>query len=467
MTPRQLFTILARRFLVIALVFLATIAGTGLLLYIIPPRYDATATATIDPAQPDPVTGMSAGVTTLRLMQGNLVALAKSTRVATEVVKRLNLASNPNYLEEYRSSDAFGRMSVADWIAAQLLENQDAKFTEGTNLLSITYKSSDPIRSAQICNTFMSAFTDTAIDMKVSEAQQTAQWFEPQADRLRKQLEDAREKMNRFQVAARLAPIEHGDADVSRLQQTTSEIGNINAEMVKIRSALDQADSTPETDPAVMPLDSNLMQTLKNTLASTNAEISRMQSTVGVNNPKLQSLIASQKSLVTQIATERRDARANLETRLKALRAQLDSLEKARAGQLADIVKTREQRDQLAILSRDVEAAQERYIAATKSAASARLQGQLSFSNISLLDKAAPPISPAFPKLKLVIPAAIAAGLGLGIILAMIVEALNRRIRMARDLDYASLSPSLGVMIAAPISRKSSRVRRLALAART
>ena len=226
MSPRQLFIILARRSPVILITFLAALAGAGSLLYFVPARYDAVATATIDPAQSDPVTGQSAGNTNLlRVTQGNLVALAKSTRVALEVVKRLNLASSPTYLAQYRASDSFGRMSVNDWIAAELLVSLDAKFIEGTDVLYITSKSSNAIQAAQIANTFMSAFTDAAIDMKVAGAQQTAQWFEPQTEKLRQQVEEARLKMNRFQATARLAPTGHGDIDMTVLQQLSTDIG--------------------------------------------------------------------------------------------------------------------------------------------------------------------------------------------------------------------------------------------------
>ena len=463
MSPRQLFIILVRRSLVIVITFLATLAGAGTLLYVLPARYDAVATATIDPAQSDPVTGQTAISGTMRVMQGNLVALAKSTRVALEVVKRLNLATNPNYLAQYRASDSFGRMGINEWIAAELLAGLDAKFTEGSDVLYITAKSANAIQSAQVANTFMSAFTDTAIEMKVAGAQQTAQWFEPQTERLRQQVEEARLKMNRFQAIARLAPTGHGDIDMTILQQLSTDIGNIKSEMVKIRSSFAQAETVAAADQSVLPLDSALMQSLKTTLANTAAEIGRVQSTVGTNNPKLQSLLASQKSLQVQIASERQEVRGNLDTRLKSLQSQLEALEKARSEQLANVVKIQEQRDQLAILARDVELSQERYISAAKAAAAARLQGQLSFSNITVLDRAATPINPAFPKTKLVIPAAIAAGLGLGAILALIVEALNRRVRVPRDLDFASLAPSLGMMISAPVSRKDHRSHRLAL----
>jgi polysaccharide biosynthesis transport protein len=89
-------------------------------------------------------------------------------------------------------------------------------------------------------------------------------------------------------------------------------------------------------------------------------------------------------------------------------------------------------------------------------AAQARLQSKLTFANISVLDKAAPPLQPAFPKPLIVIPVGIGAGLALGLLLALIAEATDRRVRFPADLEFCVSRPLLGV-----IQRHSSRQRRL------
>src|SRR5215471_15384230 len=161
MSPLQILSILWRRSWIVALTFAATMLGAGAVLWLIPPRYDAVATASIDPGQTDPVTGQLAGGGATRLLQGNLVNLVKSHRVAVMVVKRLNLVANPTFVAQFRASDAIGRLDVTDWIADDLLTRLDAGFPEGTNTLSIKYKSPSAILSAQVANAFLSAFTDT------------------------------------------------------------------------------------------------------------------------------------------------------------------------------------------------------------------------------------------------------------------------------------------------------------------
>src|SRR5262249_16851598 len=142
--------ILWRRSWIFILTFAAVMLGALSVLWLIPPRYDAIATASIDPGQTNPVTGLpEAGGATL-LLQGNLANLVKSHRVAVMVVKRLNLVANPALVAQFRASDAIGRMDVTDWLADDLLSRVDATFPIGTNTLNIKYKSPSANLAAQV-----------------------------------------------------------------------------------------------------------------------------------------------------------------------------------------------------------------------------------------------------------------------------------------------------------------------------
>ena len=96
------------------------------------------------------------------------------------------------------------------------------------------------------------------------------------------------------------------------------------------------------------------------------------------------------------------------------------------------------------MLQRDVAFRLEQLNEREKAAAQAKLQSKLTFASISVLDKASPPLSPAFPKFSLVILVAVGGGLALGLILALLAEMLDRRVRAPLDLEFASSGPLLG-----------------------
>src|SRR5947207_1295157 len=390
MSPQQILLILRKRLWMIALAFVSTMAGAGGIMLLVPPRYDATATASVDAGQLDPVTGQASGASTMiRILQGNLIALAQSQRVATEVVKRLNLARDPTLAQAYQSSSSRDRVSIEEWIASEyVLKNVDAKFTEGSNILSIKYKTNSPTQAALIANTFLSAFLDAAVDLKASAAQQTAQWLDPQMGKMRADLKLASEKLEQFQRQANsLAPTAGNDTETSQLIAVTNELTNAKNQLLLLQSQTNPKNengaaeksktktASVEKNLALLP-DSPTLTPIKNNLASVIAEIGKLQAEVGEANPKLVNLRATRRSLEDQIRIE-------VASRDKALREQIQFLDQAREAQMQKLISQQAQRDQLASLQREVQMRQEQIDNAAKSAETARLQSRLSFLNIS------------------------------------------------------------------------------------
>ena len=56
-----------------------------------------------------------------------MLELIKSQRLAVDVVKRLNLTANPQVQENFRRSDSFGRESIDDWMASEIMGGVDPK----------------------------------------------------------------------------------------------------------------------------------------------------------------------------------------------------------------------------------------------------------------------------------------------------------------------------------------------------
>jgi polysaccharide biosynthesis transport protein len=81
------------------------------------------------------------------------------------------------------------------------------------------------------------------------------------------------------------------------------------------------------------------------------------------------------------------------------------------------------------------------------------LKSKLTFSAVTVLDKAVPPVTPAFPKPFVALPVGIAAGLALGLILALLAEAADRNVRFPVDLEYSASAPFLGALDRARPSR--------------
>ena len=160
----QVLVILWRRGWIVALTFLTAMIVAGAILLFVPSRYDAEATASIDPGFVDPIT-QQGGLGSTALMQGNMLELVKSQRVAIDVVDRLNLTTNPKVQEQFRLSGYFGRENIQDWYATLLSKHVSPSFISGSNVLSIKFGTVDPNLAALIANAFLVASVDAAVAM--------------------------------------------------------------------------------------------------------------------------------------------------------------------------------------------------------------------------------------------------------------------------------------------------------------
>jgi uncharacterized protein involved in exopolysaccharide biosynthesis len=328
-------------------------------------------------------------------------------------------------------------------MAGGLLRNVDPKFNLGTNVLSIKYKSGDPNQAALIANAFLAATIDGTIEMKAASADQTARWFAPQLEDLRKELETARSALEDYQANTNIvAPGLGGDSETSQYMAISQEASNLTNQVTALQSRLASGSTDLSNDPADPDL--QILAGLKEKLSTSEAAIASSKGTLGANNPKMLAEQANQASLRKQIGDATDKMRQHLKEHIGTLQAQIATLQTSEADAQKKLISTQAQRDRLGQLQRNVDFRLEQLNAREKAAEQAKLQSKLTFSDITILDKAAPPIAPAFPKPLIVIPVGIGAGLVLGLILALIAEAMDRRVRFPIDLEYSASAPFLG-----------------------
>ncbi|WP_294540674.1 GNVR domain-containing protein [uncultured Rhodoblastus sp.] len=460
--------ILQRRSWIVGLTFLATMAGALLLLLLIPSRYDATAMASIDPGQVDPVSGVAGGsaANSVMIMQGNLIALAKSNQVAVSVVKRLNMASDPGAQANYAGSADSGLIDIQQWLANQLGEHVKAEFMLGSNVLTITYKGASPQQSASLANAFMSAFNDAAIAAKVAASTKASDWYAPQLENVRDRLAAARNRLAKFQSDSKTLIPTAGDTENEQLMAATTELTQAKAGLVALQNQYSAPAPTTAAASDPQSIDIVTINNLHASLSNIEADVARLQVDVGVNNPKLLEKLALRASLQKQTQQAIEDYRRKLAERIANQTERVATLQKVYTDRLNNMIGVQGQREQLISLTREVAFHQDELERLQRAASQARLQSQLSFSNIALIDPAAPPTSIAFPKPFIIVPLAAILGLGLGLLLALIAEALDRRLRAADDLPFATNAPLLGVMIdikPKKPSRWSNLIRRIRL----
>ena len=463
MSISQVLLILWRRGWITLLTFLSALLVALAVLELVPGRYDAVATASIDPGGIDPIARMMQGGSdsTIGLVQGNLLQLVTSKRIASDVVKRLNLTANPQIQAQYRKSEFFGRENIDDWYASTIAGGVVPSFTFGTNVLSIKYKSSDPSQAALLANAYLAATIDETIAMRADLAEQVARWFAPQLDDLRKQVEEARAKAQAYQKEANLPGTTAGGGDpaTSHLITVTQNLSSAKANLTYLQSRLAGSPEDLANDPSDPDLQE--LNNLKAKVSELETSVAATKSSLGLHNPRvasIQSMIDSIRKQIPEVTDKALEkVRAHLKQRIEQTRQVITSLEAELEVAQKTAIAAQAQRDRLNQLQHDVDFRLAQLNSQERMAEQARLQSKLTLVDITVLDKAVPPIGPAFPKPLQVMLVAIGAGLALGLILALLAEMTDRRVRFPDDLVFVTSAPMLGIIHAARARGKDMR----------
>jgi uncharacterized protein involved in exopolysaccharide biosynthesis len=125
----------------------------------------------------------------------------------------------------------------------------------------------------------------------------------------------------------------------------------------------------------------------------------------------------------------------------------------------------RSARDQIAVLQRDVDAAQKIYDTVMQRFNQTNLESQTTLTSASLFSPANEPAAPVFPKpLRTMMLLSAFLGLGLGIGAAVLLEMLDPRIRSADHLAAMLQMPVLAVIKRGNLRIPENRARRLPVA---
>jgi uncharacterized protein involved in exopolysaccharide biosynthesis len=174
-------------------------------------------------------------------------------------------------------------------------------------------------------------------------------------------------------------------------------------------------------------------------LAQIDQQIQQAATNLGPNHPAFQALQRQRAVYASAAAQERAQAGGGA----GSAQSQLNS---AANAQRARVLGNRQDVDQLNQLQRDVTLKQDQYMKAAQRVADLRLEASSNDTGMSTLSEASAPDSPYYPKVPMIIGGAAGFGLGLGLLIALLVELLGRRVRSPEDLETAVDAPVLGVV---------------------
>lgn len=441
--------VLRARWVSAVIVFGVVIVASILYLVFATRVYTATASVLID-AKPDPVSSMLYGGAAPALINTQIEIL-RSDRVAQRVIQNLKLAD----LADMRSAWASAKsgLTIQEWLTETIENGVDAKVNSpGSNVIMISYRSSDPRFAATIANAYVQAFLETSIELRVDPARQYSGFFTDQQKETRTALENAQNKLSAFQrEKGIIGSDDKFDLEMSRLTALTQELVAIQTARVDASTRQGAAGNSSQMSEV---LSNGTVSGLKSDLSAAELKLQEVSSRYGDKHPQVQEARAAVAQLRAKIARATSDVTGAIGVDARVSHAREAEIQAAVDAQRTKVLLLKETRDQVAVLQRDVDNAQRTYDTVYNRASQTNLESQNRQSNATVISQATTPGTPSSPKVLSVIVLGLAAALALGIGTALLQEQFDKRMRTTTDaFDFLGL-PVIGIMPSPTMNRR-------------
>ncbi|HEV2569882.1 GNVR domain-containing protein [Sphingomonas sp.] len=412
MSFAQFLRILAARKAIILATLIACFLAATITVQLLPERYEARNRVLIDLSRQDLIGSGPMSASAISSYVSTQVKLIKDVQTAGIVVDQLGWTSDPAYQAAFEAAGRPGG-DIRDWLAQRIIENTEANFVEASSIIEISYRGNDPASTQGIAQAIREAFLKLNRDQKTNNAQRSAASFEEQARRALAEVTKAEEERTQY----------------AKANGIVLQAGNIDLENSKL-TALSSAAAAP-TAPQVVPgVQANPQ------VAILRQQVETARQTLGPNHPQLQ---AMQRQLAALQAESGRSTGSVIQGTSRA------EIEGAYQAQKARVLAQADKIDRLNQMQSDIIVKRDQYQKLVAKAEEAKAEA-LSQTPLEPMGNTNLPDQPVWPNKPLVIFGAIALGLVLGVLLALLVELLARRVRSEDDLEFATGAPVLAVV---------------------
>jgi chain length determinant protein EpsF len=435
MNYSRFFLIILARRKIILFALVITVLTTLIVSLLLPKNYESTATLLLTYRGSDPVTGMVQSSHMLPSYLATQLDVIRSSKTALMVVDDLKLEQSEIVKKSYEESKS--NLDLRNWLAGGLLSGIEIETSRDSSVIRISYKSTDPTFAAMVVNAFASAYQEISIRLTVEPSQQASIYFTDQLNLLRDKLEIAQKRLTAYQKEKGIIDADlRLDVEVKRLNDLSSQLVIAQAELIGSGVTQNNGRGGGETHSVIR---NAVINNLKVNLSQAESKFSEVSQKLGHNHPSYTGAKAEVEKLRAELNKHIRATTQDAINQEAEIRAALED-------QRSKVLTLNHARDELHLLLREVEGAQQAYNNAMQRLNQTSLEGQSNLSSVSILDVGKIPDKPYSPKIMLNIVLSVFLGSLLGLGTGFFAEMFDQRVRSGEDLVDILQAPVLGVI---------------------
>ncbi|MGZ9098093.1 MAG: GumC family protein [Brevundimonas sp.] len=456
---------LARKHQVVIIgAFLAALAIAAALTLMTTPIYTAEATVQIDrqatrilsTEEVNPTEAYGPGEEFFQTQYG----LLRSRSLAERVVTNLGLASSDQALatlgiEPPEGGTAAERATRRRKAAANMLRaNLNISPVRGSRLVSIRYDHPSPAVAARIANGFAENFIQANLDRKYESSSYAREFLEERIAQTKTRLEDAERQLVAYAGEQQIVSVSEPSTDGAAPPQSlvAGNLGAINASLSQVRAervAAEERWRSARNSPVMtLPevLANSTVQRLTEQRANLDTQYQQKLATFRPDYPEMVQLKAQIDEADAQIQQIAQNIRASIQNQYVTAANQERALQRQVTGLTGDVLDLRARSIQYNILQRELDTTRTLYEGLLQRYKEVSVTGDITANNISIVDLATPPGRPSKPDMIMNLVLAAFFGLGLGLIAALVLEALDQSLTTPDDVEKKLGLSVLGVV---------------------
>ncbi len=440
----QFLTVLKARKAIALFAFSVTVLSAVAISLILPKTYESSTALVVNYKGADPVTGNQIPNQLIPGYLATQVDIISSPNVALKVVDKLELYTNPEVVDSFYEATE-GRGDIRNWLAEALLENLTVTPSRESSVITLEYASNNPESAAMLANTFAEAYIETNLQLKIDPSKRTSEWFEKQVEGMRFNLIAAQQRLSDYQREKGIVSADKRmDVETARLAQLSQQLVVAQAELFHqksrqeavLKGGVKNLDSAVLADP--------IIRDLKVSLARSEVKLSELAQRLSEQHPEYRAAVSEMQSLKRKLASEFRFAKDRIKSDVSIAKRKVIELESAMMAQKQTLLEINDNRNMLDIYTRDVADAQQILSLATQRLSQIALEGTSRESDVSVLNIAVAPVEPSKPNLMINVILSIFLGSILAVMVALLAELLDRRVRTEDDVVQGAGLPVLG-----------------------
>ena len=388
------------------------------------------------------------------------IALETQTRVlesdslALQVVKRLHLDKNVKFAGPAANDKEKKTLQGP----AQFSPNEETSLIDGfkgslavknipnTRLLEIHFKNQDPRLAAEIVNTLIAEYIEQNIKTKYDATMQASEWLTNQLADLQIKVESSQKKLVQYQQEnGILGGDEKQNIIVAKLEDLNKQLTDAETDRIRKDSLYRQTLSANPENAIPAPQNATLLK-LHDQELEVQKQYSQATLQFGPSYPKVVELENQLKQIQAATQAEVKKASRDIQGEYMTAVGREKMLRKAFEEQKQQANLLNQRAIQYSLLKRDADSNRQLYEGLLQRLKEAGMSAGLKSSNIQIVDPARVPTVPFSPNIPRNIELALMLGLGCGVAVAFVLEALDQTVHTAEQAEMISSLPSLGMV---------------------